>query len=276
MSKSLGFKRPGFFHGLTTIVPIGHTRPINRSLTEMALIDGIEPHIGYRAIYAKQERIPMGFLSAFTKRPLSDCQHSVERFSAIISAYLSRLETKGGALRERSLTLIARSPSASVARALIPHAKELEREQVCVQLIFAKLSPIELLAELASALNLTAPRDDRSSSVRLIKSPSLLHAHEQLVLGGSTTWTGDMLRRCEENRNGLDLLEENAPGSVRLAQFAFNAIWAIAKPVPTKILGGGNRLFASCGSLDPSIAAAGLAADNTPLHVSSRTQMTRH
>ena len=217
----------------------------------------------------------MGFLSAFSKRPLSDRQHSVERFSAIMSTYLNRLECKGGDLRERSLTLIARSPSASVARALIPYAKELQREQVSVQLIFAKLSPMELLTDLALALNLIAPRDDRSTSIRLIKTPALLNAHEQLVLGGSTTWTGDMLRRCEENRNGFDLLEENAPGSVRLAQFAFNAIWTIAKPVPTRILAGGNRLFASGAPLPPAIAAAGLAAENAPLHM-SRGHMTRH
>lgn len=218
----------------------------------------------------------MGFLSTFAKRPLSDCQHSVERFSNIMSSYLNRLESKGGDLRERSLTLIARSPSASVARALIPYAKELEREQVSVQLIFAKLSPIELLTDLALALNLIAPRDDRGASIRLIKTPALLNAHEQLVLGTTTTWTGDMLRRCEENRNGFDLLEENAPGSVRLAQFAFNAIWTIAKPVPTRILAGGNRLFASGAPLAPAIAAAGLAAENAPLHYMSRGYATRH
>ena len=218
----------------------------------------------------------MGFLSAFAKRPLSDCQHSVERFSGVLSAYLNRLECKGGTPRERSLTLIARSPSASVARALIPHARELEREQVCVQLIFARLSPIELLAELASALNLIAPRDSRVGSVRLIKTPALLNAHEQLVLGCSTCWTGDMLRRCEENRNGLDLLEQDAPGSVRLAQFAFNAIWAIAKPVPARILIGGNRLFASGAPLAPAIAAAGLAADTGLPHNASRGFTTRH
>lgn len=218
----------------------------------------------------------MGFLSAFAKRPLSDRQHSVERFSNIMSSYLNRLESSGGDLRERSMTLIARSPSASVARALIPYAKELEREQVSVNLIFAKLSPIELLTDLALALNLIGPRDDRSTSIRLIKTPALLNAHEQLVLGSNTTWTGDMLRRCEENRNGFDLLEENAPGSVRLAQFAFNAIWTIAKPVPTRILSGGNRLFASGTPLAPAIAAAGLAAENAPLHHMSRGHATRH
>jgi hypothetical protein len=218
----------------------------------------------------------MGFLSAFAKRPLSDCQQSVERFSHVVSAYLNRRETKGGSLRERSLTLIARSPSAAVARALIPHARELEREQVCVQLIFARLSPLEMLAELAQALNIIAPREGRCGSVRLIKTPALLHAHEQLVLGTSTCWTGDMLRRCEENRNGLDLLENDAPGSVRLAQFAFNAIWSIAKPVPTRILAGNSRSFEGGTPLAPAIAAAGLAADSTPLSHTSRAQSTRH
>jgi hypothetical protein len=218
----------------------------------------------------------MGFLSAFAKRPLSDCQHQVERFSNLVSAYLTRLETHGGSLRERSLTMIARSPSASVARALIPHAAALEREQVCVQVIFAKLSPLERLSELALALNLVTPRDARAGSVRLIKTPALLHAHEQLVLGSSTCWTGDMLRRCEENRNGLDLLEQDAPGSVRLAQFAFNAIWRIAKPVPTRILAGGNRMFAGAEAVDPAIAAAGLAAETSPLGGISRALSTRH
>ncbi len=218
----------------------------------------------------------MGFLSAFAKRPLSDCQHPVERFSGIVSSYLHRLETKGGSMRERSLTLIARSPSASVARALIPHARELEREQVCIQLIFARLSPVELLAELAVALNLIAPRDNATSPVRLIKTPALLHAHEQLVLGSSTCWTGDMLRRCEENRNGLDLLEQDAPGSVRLAQFAFNAMWAIAKPVPARILAGGNRAFGSGAPLAPAIAAAGLAGDAALPQNLARAYATRH
>jgi hypothetical protein len=217
----------------------------------------------------------MGFLSAFTKKPLGDCQQSVERFSSILTAYLSRLELKGGTLSERSLTLIARSPSASAARALTLHSAAISREQVSVRLIFARLSPIELLAELASALNITAPRDTGSSAVRLIKTPGLLNAHEQLVLGSGTCWTGDMLRRCEENRNGLDLLEVDVPGSVRIAQFAFDAIWSIAKPVPARLLAG-ERVPADRAPLAPAIAAAGLAADGNPAHRLPRGAVTRH
>jgi len=145
----------------------------------------------------------MGFLSAFNKRPLGDRPQSLEKFSALISGYLNRLERTGGSLEERSLTLIARSPSSAVARALALEAKGLERQHTSVQIIFARLAPAELLTELASALNLIAPQGGRRESVRLIRTPALLHAHEQLVLGSSSCWTGDMLRRCEENENEI-------------------------------------------------------------------------
>ena len=216
----------------------------------------------------------MGFLSAFQKRSMSERQQPIERFSAILSAYLRRLETKGGMIRERTLTLIARSPAAAAARALTLHANDMERQQVSVQIIFAKLAPIELLAELATALNIM-PREHTPASIRFIKNPSLLNAHEQLVLGSCTCWTGDMLRRSEEQRNGLDLLEEDAPGSVRLAEFAFNAIWGIAKPAPARAFAPSRRLF-PVPALPPVLAAAELAAENSsPIRRTSRV-LTRH
>ena len=216
----------------------------------------------------------MGFLSAFHKRPPTDRQNAIERFSALIAAYVQRLETQGGTLQERSLTLIARSPSSAAARALALHGPALKREEVSAKLIFARLAPVELLTELASALNLITPRVGQSDCVRLIKTPAVLHAHEQLVLGPSCCWTGDMLRRCEENRNGLDILEQDMPGPVRLAQFAFNAIWAIAKPVPARILAGGGRATSERPSLAPAVAAAGLAA--ACAHTPAVTWPTRH
>jgi hypothetical protein len=203
----------------------------------------------------------MGFLSAFSKKPV-DGRQPVERLSAMITAYVQRLEGKGATIEERSLTLIARSPSAAVAQALALQADALKREQVSARLIFARLAPVEMLADLALALNLIGPRDSKSSSVRMIKTPALLHAHEQLVLGAESCWTGDVLRRCEGNRNGLDLWEDDAPGSVRLAQLAFNAIWSIAKPVPARFFSGGSRVWPERTSLTPAMAAAGLASEH--------------
>jgi hypothetical protein len=217
----------------------------------------------------------MGFLSAFNKKPVDGRVQPVERLSALIAAYLQRLETKGGTIEERSLTLIARSPSAAVAQALALQAKGLEREQVSPRLIFARLAPVEMLAELAATLNLIGPRDSKSACVRMIKTPALLHAHEQLVLGCHSCWTGDTLRRCEANRNGLDLWEEDSLGSVNIAQLAFNAIWAIAKPVPARFFAGGSRVASARASLTPAMAAAGLASDGG-LRPTPVSPLTRH
>jgi hypothetical protein len=217
----------------------------------------------------------MGFLTAFNKKPACASQHAIERFANRIVAYATRLQTKGGTVEERCVTLIARSPSSAAARALALEAKALAREEVAVRLIFARIMPLEELAGLAEALGLVDAGKDRPDSVRAIKTPALLNAHEQLVLGQATCWTGDMLRRSEENRNGLDLWEENAAGSVRLAQFAFDAIWEIAKPVPPRILARGGRILPARPQLDPAVAAAGLAADGALARLTG-SPVTRH
>ena len=217
----------------------------------------------------------MGFLSAFNKKPSSDRQQSIEKLSSLIAGHIDQLEMKGGSLEERSLTLIARSPSTAVARALSLQAHRLERQQMSIRLIFARLAPFELLAELAAALSLTGQRESKAGSIRQIRTPGLLHAHEQLVLGSSCCWTGDMMRRHEDNRNGLDLWEENAPSSVRLAELAFNAIWTVAKPVPARILSGTDRRHTKRASMTPAMAAAGLASEAI-VRQTSGTPVTRH
>lgn len=219
----------------------------------------------------------MGFLSAFNKKPASGHPQPVEKLSALIASYVQRLETQGGTIEERSLTLIARSPSAAVAKALTLQADGLKREQVTANLVFARLAPFEGLAQLATALKLTGKRNERRGFIRIIKTPALLHAHEQLVLGRSSCWTGDMLRRSEENRNGLDLWEEDAQGSVRLAQLAFSAIWSIAKPVPERVLAGGRRVSTDRAAVSPAIAAAGLACETNKIpKQGSGAPITRH
>lgn len=216
----------------------------------------------------------MGFLTAFQKRSLSERQPGA-RFMAILSDYLRALEVNGGTMRDRSITLIARSPSAGAARALIEHAKDIEQQQVTVQIIFAKLAPVEALIELANALHIT-PRLEATTAIRFIKNPALLFAHEQLVLGSTTCWTGDMLRRSEEQRNGLDILEKDAPGPVRLGEFAFNAIWNCSKPVPARAFTAPRRLFQPPTEVVPVVAAAELASDNSaPVRRTGRLT-TRH
>jgi hypothetical protein len=197
----------------------------------------------------------MGFLSAFQKQPLHDGGPSVERFCQLLSRHLHNAD-RGLSLRDRSITLIARSPAMAAVRALIIHAGEIQRQQLAVQVIFAKLAPVETLSELAGALQLVDPRHTGSGRIRFIKNAALLDAHEQMVLGTALCWTGDMLRRLEESRNRLDIVEEGAPGPVRLAELSFNAIWAASKPVPARALTGAALLQAFGSATAPF---AGLA-----------------
>lgn len=201
----------------------------------------------------------MGFLSAFHKKSTSDCQLLIERLAMRLGDYLKRLEAMGSSLTDRSLTLIARSPSSEIARALTLQAEYLQRKEFSARVIFARLEPVELAAEMASALKLTGSGDCKESSVRVIKTPALLNVHEQLVIGKHCSWTGDMLRRAEGNRNGLDIWEDGSAGAAKLAQFAFNAIWPSAKPVPSSVLTGRRRVLRDSEWRNASMTPAGIA-----------------
>lgn len=202
----------------------------------------------------------MGFLSAFHKKPTGDNQILIERLAMRLGDFLQRMEAKGSSLTDRSLTLIARSPSSEIARALALQADHLQRKEFSARIIFARLGPIELAAEMALTLNLTGSRDCKESSVRIIKMPALLNAHEQLVIGEHCCWTGDMLRRAEGNRNGLDIWEDGSVGAAKLAQFAFNAIWPSAKSVPSSVLTGRRRVLRDSEWRNASVTPAGIAS----------------
>lgn len=217
----------------------------------------------------------MGFLSAFQKQPLSDRAQSVEKFSGFLKPFLEKT-AHDGTLSERSITLIARAPSMAAARALTLYAAEIRRQQITVQIILAKLAPAEALGELSSVLSLVDPMHTASGKIRYIKNAALFDAHEQLVLGRSLCWTGDMLRRSEEQRNRLDIVEENQPGAIKLAELAFNALWSASRPVPSRALAG-NVMRQAYASVNPAFAAAGLAAaDATPVSIPGLNAFTRH
>jgi hypothetical protein len=217
----------------------------------------------------------MGFLSAFHKKPTGDCQILIERLAMQIGECLQRLETKGASLNERSLTLIARSPSSEIARALSLHAETFQKKDFSARMMFARLASIELASELASSFNLTGGSDSKESSVRILKSPALLNAHEQLVIGENCCWTGDMLRRAEGNRNGLDIWEDGSTGAARLAQFAFNAIWPSAKPVPSSVLSGRRRIIRDSEWRNASVTPAGIASTLAAKRT-GRSSFTQH
>jgi hypothetical protein len=217
----------------------------------------------------------MGFLSAFQRRPLTDPAQFVEKFSGLLTCYLEKT-ARSATLCNSPITLIARSPSMAAARALILHASEIRRQQIGVHIVFAKLAPIDQLAQLSAALQLVDPRNPRVGKIRFIRNSALLDAHEQLVLGRELCWTGDMLRRCDEHRNGLDIVEEGQPGPIRLAELSFSAMWAAAKPVPGRALNG-HPLAPAFASAKPTFGVSGLpGSEKAPALVPGAPTLTRH
>ena len=217
----------------------------------------------------------MGFLSAFQRRPLTDPAQSVEKFSGLLTCYLEKTAHPATSC-DAPITLIARSPSMAAARALILHASEIRSRQIGVQIVFAKLAPIDQLAQLSAALQLVDPRNPRVGKIRFIRNSALLDAHEQLVLGRELCWTGDMLRRCDEHRNGLNIVEEGQPGPIRLAELSFNAIWTAAKPVPARALNG-HPLAPAFGSAKPAFGVSGLpGSEKAPALIPGAPALTRH
>lgn len=216
----------------------------------------------------------MGFLSAFHKKSATDDALGAEKFSAMFTRFLEKT-ARGFALQEHAITLIARAPSMSAVRALIVHADEIQRQKIAVRVIFARLAPIDLLGELSAALNLVDAGHTASGNIRFIKNPALLEAHEQLVLGNAMCWTGDMLRRLEEHRNRLDIVEEDQSRAVRLAELSFNALWTAAKPLPTRALSG-QPMLQAFGSVSPAFAAVGLPGSDKIPNFTPGSVFTRH
>jgi hypothetical protein len=216
----------------------------------------------------------MGFLTAFQKKPLSDAAHAVEKFTSLLERFLDE-PARGAGLRDRSITLIARSPAMGAVRALTLYSDEIERRQIGVQVVFAKLSPVEPLVALSSALKLVDPQHPASGRIRFIKNAALLDAHEQFVLGRAFVWTGDMLRRPDDQRNRLDIIEEGAAEPIRLAELSFHAIWSVSKPIPARALTG-HPLVQPYASVSPAFAAAGLAGDKVATVPPGVPAHTRH
>jgi hypothetical protein len=174
--------------------------------------------------------IVMGFLSAFQRKKPDDDGGSAYRIVELLDRYLNALDQHGNlGPREYCVSLIARAPSSPAAFALALRADELGKRHVQARLIFAKPAPSDVLVDLLREMRPLFRGESASERVRWARNPGLLDAHEQLTLGSSFCWSGDAMRRSPQRQPALELIEENAPGSVRLAALAFSAMWSASK-----------------------------------------------
>jgi hypothetical protein len=80
--------------------------------------------------------------------------------------------------------------------------------------------------------------------VRLARDPRLIEAHEQMVLGERTCWTGDSMRRDPAACDAYETFIDDCPEHARAAQATFERLWSAAEAVfdaPCTLPTGVNR-----------------------------------
>jgi hypothetical protein len=142
---------------------------------------------------------------------------------------------------EHVVTLILRSATSLPAQALLAMGEDLLAAGISGRLILARLDPVDQLRRLAGLLGEMNRSGASAEILRWAKNPRLLDAHEQAIYGGASCWVGDAMRRDASRRNALSLFSEAAPGSTRLAEMAFSALWHACERVPQWRLSGASR-----------------------------------
>ena len=181
----------------------------------------------------------MGLLSHLRQTQITNATTALARHSRIFEHYFEWLDEQPDPSQEdRTVSLIARSPSSPVALAAMESADELKARGVAVKAIVSQTEPAQALRGLAQALVMLTDVKDVRELARWANKACLLDAHEQLILGGSMCWSGDVMRREPGKCDGLDLFEPNAPQTVRLGVLAFDAIWEVCDSLPLAAVRG--------------------------------------
>ena len=136
------------------------------------------------------------------------------------------------------LTMILRSAASDPARALVAMKGALQHAGLRAKVILARLDPDHELQQLSASLSDLAPQAPAHELIRWARNPRLLDAHEQVIYGASTCWSGDALRREADRRNALTLFDDEAPDAARFGRLAFTALWAASSTVPQRYLNG--------------------------------------
>lgn len=148
---------------------------------------------------------------------------------AFLAEDLNRAALQGADTAPLSYTLIVRSQNSPAARALATISEQLKAVNATVRVVFAT-SETNADAEIESpAQILTA-----IGQCRILCDHRFVDAHEQLVLGTTTAWIGDCMRRDPTRR---DAFENFAPDCAITALFAangFERLWRAATPIQRK------------------------------------------
>jgi len=191
------------------------------------------------------------FSDAANKQP-DHAYRSACRIIELIDTYLRGLRSTAAVpeAADYTVTLVVRSPLSPAAAALATRAEDLAVHEIGARIILAKPAPSEALEELLQATKPVLRGENVAARVRWARNPSLLDAHEQMTLGSTICWSGDAMRRSPQRPGVLEIAEQDAPSSVRLAGMAFSALWSACVPLSrSQMAGDKRRLFDSLSEM---------------------------
>ena len=181
---------------------------------------------------------------------------AASRFDSFFDVYGLSLKQQAD-LEQRTITLIARSPSSVPAKALAINLARFQPLSVEVNIIFAQIAPADALDCMVRSLG-SACRQAPELIIRWAKNRALLDAHERLTLGRTLCWTGDAMRRSEDLRSALDRVEDCTPSILAESNASFAYLWRASKPLP-------KTLFTPRMPVNMGYAATPLSACETSL-----------
>ncbi|MFM9941091.1 MAG: hypothetical protein ACKVP7_16545 [Hyphomicrobiaceae bacterium] len=121
------------------------------------------------------------------------------------------------------LILLARSPESLVCRAVFAQSASLEQNGISARIVLMAAAPGE-------RWNLEFSPGFRHE-MRLGVDHRLLDAHEQLVIGATSIWYGDSMRREPERRDAFTQFCSDHVEMARRGRMTFEALWAGCRPL---------------------------------------------
>ena len=143
------------------------------------------------------------------------------RLSAFIGQHLAAAQSSAAQLGCEIL-LIARSVESPVVKAIGALAPEIVAAGYSLRMI------------LAQADRDASPRGwvlAHAIEVRRARDPRLIEAHEQLVLGLRTFWTGDSMRRDPAKCDAYESFVDDCAESAGFAAATFERLWMASHPL---------------------------------------------
>ena len=125
-----------------------------------------------------------------------------------------------------SCLLIARSAESPVAKTVLAMGSKARLQGFTVRAIFAYLGTTET-ARVAEACRVS----DWGLQIRWARDLRLLDAHEQLVLGPTTSWIGDCMRREPSSRDACELFAGDCAETARRSAIYFERLWGACEPI---------------------------------------------